>query len=287
MANEISTFTLEPRNLAEAMEFAKIIAGSDMVPKDYINKPGNVLVAVQTGAEVGLKPMQSLQGIAVINGRPAIWGDAMWALVTSHPEFESFSDDNTDSKSTIVLKRRGQPALTRSFSMDDAKKAGLAGKSGPWATNPKRMLQMRARAFACRDLFADALKGIKSIEEVRDYQEQEKDMGAAVVVVDEKINADALIAEVQTMKTPATTRAHWAANNATLHKHPAEHKRYKDAMVAHGLALKAAEELRTAAHAARADAAQTVEVKDVEPSQSAQNTDAEKLAAFDETYTPE
>lgn len=184
--NEVSTqasFSLEPRNLAEAMEYAKIIASSDMVPKDYINKPGNVLVAVQTGAELGLKPMQSLQGIAVINGRPAIWGDAMWALVTSHPEFESFTDDNTDTKSTIILKRRGQPAITRSFSMDDAKKAGLSGKQGPWSTNPKRMMQMRARAFAARDLFADALKGIKSIEEVRDYgAEPEKDMGAAEVV---------------------------------------------------------------------------------------------------------
>ena len=171
--NEITTseatFSLAPRNLTEAMEFAKIIAGSDMVPKDYINKPGNVLVAVQTGAEVGLKPMQSLQGIAVINGRPAIWGDAMWALIVSHPQFEGFRDENTDTQSTIWMKRRGQTEIMRSFSMDDAKKAGLMGKQGPWTSNPKRMLQMRARAFAARDLFPDALKGIKSVEEVRDY----------------------------------------------------------------------------------------------------------------------
>lgn len=195
-------FSLTPRNLTEAMEFAKIIAGSDMVPKDYINKPGNVLVAVQTGAEVGLKPMQSLQGIAVINGRPAIWGDAMWALVVSHPEFEGFRDENTDTQSTVWLKRRGQTEIMRSFSMDDAKKAGLAGKQGPWTSNPKRMMQMRARAFAARDLFPDALKGIKSVEEVRDYgPEPEKDMGNAEVVTttaalqvppysDEKFNAN-------------------------------------------------------------------------------------------------
>lgn len=177
------SFSLTPRNLAEAMEFAKIIASSDMVPKDYVGKPGNVLVAVQTGAEVGLKPMQSLQGIAVINGRPAIWGDAMWALVVSHPDFDGFRDENTDQQSTVWLKRRGQREIMRSFSLDDAKKAGLLGKAGPWSTNPKRMMQMRARAFAARDLFPDALKGIKSVEEVRDYgPEPEKDMGAAEVV---------------------------------------------------------------------------------------------------------
>lgn len=162
-------FSLTPRNLSEAMEFAKIIASSDMVPKDYINKPGNVLVAVQTGAELGLKPMQSLQGISVINGRPGVWGDAMRALVISHPEFEDLHEEKADSHCTVTLKRRGRSAVVVTFTMDDAKKAGLAGKQGPWQTAPKRMLQMRAFAFAARDLFADALKGIKSIEELRDY----------------------------------------------------------------------------------------------------------------------
>jgi hypothetical protein len=123
------TFSLSPRNLAEAMEFAKIIASSDMVPKDYVNKPlGNVLVAVQTGAELGLKPMQSLQGISVINGRPGIWGDAMWALVISHPEYEDSQEEKTDTACTITLKRRGRSAVVVTFSMEDAKKAGLAGK---------------------------------------------------------------------------------------------------------------------------------------------------------------
>ncbi len=166
------TFSLSPRNLAEAMEFANIIAKSDMVPKDYINKPGNVLVAVQTGAELGLKPMQSLQGISVINGRPSIWGDAMRALVISHPEFEDLQEDKQDTHCTVTLKRRGRSAVVSTFSMEDAKKAGLAGKTGPWQTAPRRMLQMRAFAFAARDLFADALKGIKSIEEMRDYPEE-------------------------------------------------------------------------------------------------------------------
>lgn len=169
-----STFSLSPRNLAEAMEFAKIIASSDMVPKDYVNKPGNVLVAVQTGAELGLKPMQSLQGISVINGRPSIWGDAMRALVISHPEFEDLHEDKQDTHCTVTLKRRGRSAVVTTFTMEDAKKAGLAGKSGPWQTAPKRMLQMRAFAFAARDLFADALKGIKSTEELRDYPSDER-----------------------------------------------------------------------------------------------------------------
>ncbi len=152
VATQQDTFSLAPRNMAEAMEFAKVIASSDMVPKHYINKPGNVLVAVQMGAELGLKPMQALQGIAVVNGNPTIWGDAMWALILSHPEYEDSTQDMTDTKCTVMLKRKNKSAVVSTFTMDDAKKAGLAGKQGPWQTAPKRMLQMRARAFACRDL---------------------------------------------------------------------------------------------------------------------------------------
>ena len=59
---------------------------------------------------------------------------------------------------------------TRTFSQEDAKRANLWGKAGPWTAYPKRMLQMRARSFALRDSFPDALKGVGISEEVRDYQ---------------------------------------------------------------------------------------------------------------------
>ncbi len=55
------------------------------------------------------------------------------------------------------------------ISKEDAKKAGLWGKAGPWSQYPKRMLQMRARSFALRDKFADALSGLIMAEEAQDY----------------------------------------------------------------------------------------------------------------------
>lgn len=169
---------MAPRNLGEAMEFARLIANSQMVPKDYLGKPGNVLVAVQMGAEIGLPPMQAIQNIAVINGRGALWGDALLAVVMGHHAFESIEEmDHVDIEkakaATCVIKRKGSPAHTATFSVDDAKRAGLWGKSGPWTQYPSRMLQLRARAFACRNVFPDALRGIQSAEEVRDIAPQE------------------------------------------------------------------------------------------------------------------
>ena len=185
MSTEIATqkqhFSLAPKDLDEAMRFADMLAGSSIVPKDYIGKPGNCLVAIQWGMELGLQPMQAMQSIAVINGRPSLWGDAMLALVKAHPAFEWIKEECDGNVATCTIKRRGEPEVVQSFSLEEAKCAGLTGKAGPWTQYPKRMLQMRARGFALRDAFPDALRGVVSAEEARDTP-TERDMGAAEVV---------------------------------------------------------------------------------------------------------
>ncbi|MFC4518582.1 recombinase RecT [Cupriavidus pinatubonensis] len=181
--NEIATtshFDLSPRSLEEALKFADVLADSSIVPKDFMGKPGNVLVAIQWGMELGLKPLQAMQNIAVINGRPALWGDAVIALVRASALCEYVHESLSEDGSTAFcqVKRRGEEEQVRSFSMADAKQAGLAGKQGPWSQYPKRMLQMRARAFALRDVFPDVLKGMPIAEEIGDYP-TEKDITPA------------------------------------------------------------------------------------------------------------
>lgn len=172
MSNIVVRSTLlTPSNLKEAMEYATIIANSAMVPKAYQNKPGDILVAVQMGAELGLKPIQALQNIAVINSKPSVYGDALLALVQVHPSFEDIKEwfDEKTNTAFCSVKRKNQSEHTVSFSSEDAKKASLWGKIGPWSQYPKRMMQMRARGFALRDKFADALGGLITTEEAQDY----------------------------------------------------------------------------------------------------------------------
>lgn len=170
-------FDLSPQTFEQALTFSNYLADSDMVPKDFKGKPGNCLVAIQWGMEIGLKPLQAMQNIAVINGRPSLWGDAVIALVRSSPLCESIIEEDDGRTATCRVKRRGEPEQSRSFSMDDAKAAGLLGKQGPWTQYPKRMRQMRARAFAVRDVFPDVLKGLPVAEEVQDMP-TERHMGA-------------------------------------------------------------------------------------------------------------
>ena len=165
--------SLAPRTIQEALDFSAYLAKSDLIPKDYQNKPHNILVAVQYGMELGLPPMQALQGIAVINGRPSMWGDAVLAVVMSHPSYEWHTEvvegEGDERAGVFTLKRRGQDTHVARFSVTDARRAGLWGKSGPWTQHAERMLKLRARGFALRDKFPDALKGIISREEAEDY----------------------------------------------------------------------------------------------------------------------
>lgn len=167
-------WSLLPSTLGEAMEVATMIAGSEFAPKAYVGKPHNVLIAIQMGADIGLAPMQSLQNIAVINGRPSLWGDA--ALALAMPVLEKFTEYHDgkpfepDYKAVCVAKRKGWPNETiRTFSVADASKAGLWGKHNtPWQTYPNRMLQMRARGFTLRDVAPDRLMGFILAEEAMD-----------------------------------------------------------------------------------------------------------------------
>jgi hypothetical protein len=179
MSTELSTTTTPARGLAlatmaDAMKFGEMVASSDFAPKDFKGKPASCVLAIQAGAEIGLSPMQALQSIAVVNGRPSIFGDAALAVVKASPvcEYvtESVDGDGEQMVATCTAKRRGYPTPTVvKFTVADAKKAGLWGKSGPWTQYPRRMLQMRARGFALRDAFPDALRGMVTAEEAHDY----------------------------------------------------------------------------------------------------------------------
>ena len=172
---------LTPSNIGEAIQLAELMSKSGIVPKDYQGNPGNIIVAIQWGAEIGLPPLQAMQNLAVINGRPALWGDAVIAIVRGSGLLESISEDIGDTSATCTVKRRNEQPVSRTFSMDDAKRAGLSGKQGPWSQYPKRMLQMRARAWALRDVFPDVLRGVHVAEEAQDMP-SERDMGQAQVI---------------------------------------------------------------------------------------------------------
>lgn len=166
---------LQLQTLSDMMKFAECVVQARLAPKGFESVAG-VVIALQLGAELGLSPMASLQNIAVINGRPALYGDVMLAVCRSSPVFdenafvEGFRGDGDDLTAFCRCRRVGGPVIERTFSVRDAKKAGLWGKEGPWQHYPQRMLQMRARSWALRDAYNDVLRGLRAVEEEQDVR---------------------------------------------------------------------------------------------------------------------
>ena len=167
---------LIPTDVDQALRISEMFAKSDLVPDSYKNKPANIFLAVSAGASLGLAPFQAMQNIAVINGKPSVWGDALLAMVRNDKRClsvkESIEGEGSNRKATCVVSRlspNGETeVISSSFSMGQAQSANLLNRP-PWKSYPDRMLQMRARGFALRDAFADVIGGLITSEEAEDY----------------------------------------------------------------------------------------------------------------------
>jgi hypothetical protein len=169
----------------KAWKTAEMLSKAKCIPKEFWGNPADILVVVQFGYDLDIKPMTAIQNTMIINNRPAIWGDLMLAICmrTKGKEggfidcIETFDEENQTAK--CIVKRDGREPLERTFSRKKAETAKLWGKVGQtgnassWVTNPERMLQFRARGFALRDMFPDILKGVVSIEEMKDIENLE------------------------------------------------------------------------------------------------------------------
>jgi hypothetical protein len=168
-----------PRTWQEMADFAQLVCKTDFVPDAFRGNPGAVLAAWQTGNEVGLPPMTSLRFIAVINGRPRIWGNAYWALIKNHPLCEwtkELPEHEALEKGygECTVKRKGDPEpVTARFTVAMAEKSGVWGGKGrtqegkeqsPWFKRPGRMLQWMARNLAGNDAVPEATLGVEIAE---------------------------------------------------------------------------------------------------------------------------
>lgn len=201
---------LQITTFSELENLAMILGKSDLVPKDMIGKPANILLGMMFGNEIGLTPAQALQNVMVVNGRPTLWGDATMGLVENSGLQDWWKDEYLPTLNggtwRFTTKRRGREPVTREFSMDDARTAGLAKKEGPWQLYPKRMLFHRARSWALRDVYPDVLKGIRYYEEERDVIETTATAAQSYELPKERAQgttASAPAAEAPTAAAPA------------------------------------------------------------------------------------
>jgi hypothetical protein len=187
---------IAPKTVEEAVRMATAAIIGGFAPDSYKIKgtgdfdKNKVLLGIMAALEAGLPPLYGLRQIAIISGRPTIWGDAAMALVQSKNLISSIKEEQVGTMPTdkdlnkwpedygwkVTIGRRGQEGFYEGvFTVAMAKRAHLwmNAKKIPWLEHPDRMLKIRARTFPLRDGFADALAGLAIREEIEDMIEIE------------------------------------------------------------------------------------------------------------------
>jgi uncharacterized cupin superfamily protein len=144
--------------------------------------PEQALLVMMSGRDLGLSYAQSLRAFHVIESKPCLSADGMVAVVLVRRDVcEYFKTASvTNDAATVETKRVGQEAQRYTFSMADARTAGVAGR-GNWQRFPSRMLLARARAALARDVYPDLLLGLYDPDEIGSEPAQRADTEATVV----------------------------------------------------------------------------------------------------------
>jgi hypothetical protein len=164
---------IELENLQDLMNFARTAVKNNVAPKGM--NEGQAALAIQAGLERGMGLMGGLQACVVVNGVLSWRG---WAAIgfiqncglvvpgTLKTYCEGAIEEGT-LRGVCVAQRKGYAqAFVRTFSVQDAKVAGLWGKGGPWQTRPTNMLEWRAVGDMARFHFPEALGGVPIAEDV-------------------------------------------------------------------------------------------------------------------------
>ena len=149
----------ESTALGDRMNYAKALAASDLLPKQFRNAPANVLIALEYGSALGIAPMAAIQGLFIVEGKPTASAQLIGALVRNAGHRLRVSGD--DSHATAVIVRKDDPEFefVAEWTIERAQKAGLAGK-GVWKQYPAAMLKARAITEVARDACPEVLSGV-------------------------------------------------------------------------------------------------------------------------------
>lgn len=124
-----------------------------------------LLFVMAKGFEIGVSPMQALDGIQVIKGKTTVSPQLMLALINRSGQLEDMKIDGDATKCTVTMTRKGRSAHTETFTIQNAQSMNLAGNHN-WKAQPATMLKWRAVSACARVVFPDVIQGMYTPEEM-------------------------------------------------------------------------------------------------------------------------
>lgn len=162
--NNLPTLETYANGLQTKLAMANTLLKSGLIPQSFKSAEA-VLVAILYGQEIGLSPMQALQSVLVVQGKPTLDAAALKAICLNNGmRFETIA---WTDKVCSLRGIRGDWKEEFSFSWQDAVRMGLAEKDN-WRRMPKQMLYARCVSVLARNMGADIIRGFYSREEMLD-----------------------------------------------------------------------------------------------------------------------
>jgi len=167
-----------------AQRAAKLLASSDLVPKQYQGNIPNCVIALNMAARVGADPLMVMQNLILIHGRPTWSSQFLIATVNTCGRFsalryEFFGEEKTDERGCrawAVEKETNEKLVGTDITIGIAKKEGWFGKNGSkWQSIPQQMLMYRAGSWWCRAYAPELSMGLHTAEEVGDIIDIDSD----------------------------------------------------------------------------------------------------------------
>ena len=187
-------FSYITAGLQERADYIARLAPSTILPTAYRGNAANAFVAAETGAALGLEPLQALASIAVINGRATLSSDLMAAVIRRAGHTLRIVENSPESVTATLIRADDKKfEFTVTWDKDKATKAGLWGQRGPWSQYPTQMLRARAITEVARQGASEALMGMIYSPE---------DFGATITDTGEVIEAE-IVAEAPAPVKPA------------------------------------------------------------------------------------
>lgn len=162
-----SATAIEPRDMGELQTLAAAAAKSNFFG---VKTQEQALVLLMAGRDLGLSYTQALRAFHVIEGRPSLSADGMVAVCLARRDvclcFRVLESD--DVHATVETQRAGDPPQKLTFTVADARRAGIVKERGNWEKWPGRMCLARAKSFLARQVYPDLLMGLYDPDELRE-----------------------------------------------------------------------------------------------------------------------
>lgn len=163
-------------NFIMAMQMAKALASSTIVPQTFQKNEANCLIAIEQAQRLRVSPMMVMQNLHVIQGRPSWSSKFLIAAINNSGKFdmelqfeETQDKDGKPFSCTAWTTKNGRKVNGMTVDMDIAKEEGWLSKNGSkWKTMPQLMLRYRAASFFSSLNCPELTVGLYTREEMQD-----------------------------------------------------------------------------------------------------------------------